>query len=101
MEEADEHDLSAEGPLEIAEQIENGEICLVSTGVFTNSEEISVTNNGDEELTIYLYVFGDEVRRVSLSGNTTKTIDGLTNSNPYRIGISAENEVQVHLTVTE
>ena len=101
MEEADEHDLSADGSLEIAEQIEEGEIYLVPTGVYTNSEEISITNIDDNELTIHLYVFGDEVRRMSLSGNTTKTIDGLTNSNPYRIGISAENQVQVHLTVTE
>ena len=101
MEEADEHDLSVDGSLEIAEQIAGAEIFLVPMGVYTNSEKITVTNNGDEELTIYLYVFGDEVRRMSLSGNTTKTIDGLTNTHPYRIGISTENEVQVHLTVSE
>ena len=101
MEEAVEHDLSSAGKLVVSERIEKDEVFIVSPDVCTNSEEISVTNNGTEDLTIYLYNFGEVIRQMSLAAGDTKVIDGLSGAFPYKIGISAEDSVQVELVVTD
>ncbi len=101
MEEAVEHDLSSAGELVVSETIEEGEVFIISPDVCTNSEEISVTNNGTEDLTIYLYNFGEVIRQMSLAGGETKVIDGLSGAFPYKIGVSAEDSVQVELVVTD
>ena len=101
MEEAVEHDLSSAGELVVSETIEKDEVFIVSPDVCTNSEEISVTNNGTEALTIYLYNFGEVIRQMSLAAGDTKVIDGLSGAFPYKIGISAEDSVQVELVVTD
>lgn len=101
MEEAVEHDLSSAGELVVSERIEKDEVFIVSPDVCTNSEEISVTNNGTEDLTIYLYNFGEVIRQMSLAAGDTKVIDGLSGAFPYKIGISAEDSVQVELVVTD
>ena len=44
---------------------------------------------------------GNKTFNCLIVGMPAKTIDGLTNTHPYRIGISTENEVQVHLTLSE
>ncbi len=101
MEEAVEHDLSSAGELVVSEMIEKDEIFIVSPDVCTNSEEISVTNNGTEDLTIYLYNFGEVIRQMSLTAGDTKVIDGLSGAFPYKLGVSAEDSVQVELVVTD
>lgn len=101
MEEAVEHDLSSAGELVVSEMIEKDEIFIVSPDVCTNSEEISVTNNGIEDLTIYLYNFGEVIRQMSLAAGDTKVIDGLSGAFPYKIGVSAEETMQVELVVTD
>ena len=101
MEEAVEHDLSSVGELVVSETIEKDEVFIVSPDVCTNSEEISVTNNGTEDLTIYLYNFGEVIRQMSLIAGDTKVIDGLSEAFPYKLGVSAEDSVQVELIVTD
>lgn len=101
MEEAVEHDLSSAGELVVSETIEKDEVFIVSPDVCTNSEEISVTNNGTEDLTIYLYNFGEIIRQMSLIAGDTKVIDGLSGAFPYKLGVSAEDSVQVELIVTD
>lgn len=100
MEEAVEHDLSSAGELVVSETIEKDEVFIVSPDVCTNSEEISVTNNGTKDLTIYLYNFGEVIRQMSLIAGDTKVIDGLSGAFPYKLGVSAEDSVQVELIVT-
>lgn len=101
MEEAVEHDLSSAGELMVSETVEKGEVFIISPDVCTNSEEISVTNNGTEDLTIYLYNFGEVIRQMSLTAGDTKVIDGLSGAFPYKLGVSAEDSVQVELVVTD
>lgn len=100
-EEAVVHDLSAEGEMLVSESIEKGEIVIISPEVFTNSEEVSVTNNSGADLTIYLYSFGEVIRQMSLSDGEEKTFDGLNGTFPYKIGVGAEDSVQVELIVTD
>ena len=101
MEEVVEHDLSSAGELVVSETIEKDEVFIISPDVCTNSEEISVTNNGTEDLTIYLYNFGEVIRQMSLTAGDTKVIDGLSGAFPYKLGVSAEDSVKVELVVTD
>ena len=101
MEEAVEHDLSNAGELVVSEAIEKDEVFIISPDVCTNSEEISVTNNGTEDLTVYLYNFGEVVRQMSLAAGDTKVIDGLNGAYPYKVGVSAEVDTQIELTITD
>ena len=101
MEEAVEHDLSSAGELVVSETIEKDEVFIISPDVCTNSEEISVTDNGTEDLTIYLYNFGEVIRQMSLTAGDTKVIDGLSGAFPYKLGVSAEDSVKVELVVTD
>ena len=101
MEEAVEHDLSSAGKLVVSEMIKKDEVFIISPDVCTNSEEISVTNNGTVDLTVYLYNFGEVVRQVSLAAGDTKVIDGLNGAFPYKVGVSAEVDTQIELTITD
>ena len=101
MEEADEHDLSKDGELHVSKTIEKDEVFIISPDVCTNSEEISVTNNGTVDLTVYLYNFGEVVRQMSLAAGDTKVIDGLNAAFPYKVGVSAEVNTQIELTITD
>ena len=101
MEEADEHDLSKDGELQISETVEKDEVFMISPNVCTNSEEISFTNNSTEDLTIYLYSFGDLIRQMSLSAGKTKVVDGLNGAFPYKIGVSADVSTQINMIITD
>lgn len=101
MEEAVEHDLSNAGELVVSETIKKDEVFIISPDVCTNSEEISVTNNGTVDLTIYLYNFGEVVRQMSLAAGDTKVIDGLNGAFPYKVGVSAEEDTKIELTITD
>ena len=50
---------------------------------------------------MYLYNFGEVIRQMSLSAGETKVFDGLNSIFPYKIGVSAEDSVQVELVVTD
>ena len=101
IEEAVEHDLSSAGELVVSEKIKKDEVFIISPDVCTNSEEIAVTNNGTVDLTVYLYNFGDVVRQMSLVAGDTKVIDGLNGAFPYNVGVSAEMDTQIELTITD
>ncbi len=101
IEEAVEHDLSSAGELVVSEKIKKDEVFIISPDVCTNSEEIAVTNNGTVDLTVYLYNFGDVVRQMSLVAGDTKVIDGLNGAFPYKVGVSAEMDTQIELTITD
>ena len=101
MEEAVEHDLSKDGELQIFETVEKNEVFMISPNVCTNSEEISFQNNSTEDLTIYLYSFGDLVRQMSLSAGKAKAFDGLNGAFPYKIGVSADVSTQIDMVITD
>ncbi len=101
MEEANEYDLSSEGEMLVSEKIEANEVFIIAPDVCTNSEEISVTNNSEADLTVYLYRRQDVIRQMSLSEGETKVFDGLNSIYPYKIGVSAEDSVQVELVITD
>lgn len=100
-EEAIVHDLSSDGELLVSETIKKDEAFIISPAVYTNSEEISVTNNGTEDLTVYLYNFGVEIRQMSLASGDAIVFDGLNGTFPYKVGVSAEVSTQIDLTITD
>lgn len=96
-----EHDLSVVGDLKLSDHIEKDIVFVASPIIHTNSEEISVTNNGDSALNIYLYNNGEAIREFSLDSGTTDTFTGLNGKNEYQIGVSANDSIQFDLTVTD
>lgn len=96
-----EHDLSVAGDLKLSEHIEKDIVFVASPIIHTNSEEISVTNNGDSVLNIYLYNNGEAIREFSLDSGATDTFTGLNGKNEYQIGVSANDSIRFDLTVTD
>lgn len=96
-----EHDLSVAGELKLSGHTEKDIVFVVSTIIHTNSENISVTNNGDSALNIYLYNNGEVIREISLNSGATDTFTGLNGKNEYQIGISANDPPQFDLSLTD
>lgn len=80
-----EHDLSVAGDLKLSEHIEKDIVFVASPIIHTNSEKISITNNGDSALNIYLYNNGEAIREFSLDSGATDTFTGLNGKNAYQI----------------
>lgn len=96
-----EHDLSIAGDLQLSEHIEKDTVFVASSIIQTNSEKISVTNNGNYAINIYLYNNGEVIREISLDSGATDTFTGLNGKNEYQIGVSANDSIQFHLTITD
>lgn len=96
-----EHDLSVAGDLNLSEHIEKDIVFVASPIIHTNSEKISVTNNGDSALNIYLYNNGEAIREFSLDSGATDTFTGLNGKNAYQIGASADDSILIDLTITD
>lgn len=95
------YDLSNTGELTISEFIEKNKVFVSTMSVRTNTEEITIKNNSDEDLTIYLYCNGEVIRQMSLAVGNTKTVDGLNGALAYEVGVIIENSVQVDLLITD
>jgi len=96
-----EHDLSVAGDLKLSEHIEKDTVFVASSNIYTNSEKISVTNNGDSVLNIYLYNNREAIREFSLNSGSTDTVTGLNGKNSYQIGVSADDSILIDLTITD
>ena len=96
-----EHDLSVAGDLKLSEHIEKDIVFVASPIIHTNSEKISITNNGDSALNIYLYNNGEAIREFSLDSGATDTFTGLNGKNAYQIGASADDSILIDLTITD
>ena len=94
FENIEHHDLSADGTIQISEYIDNGELFMVPDAMTTNKEEISVTNNSQSEVTVYLYSgeeLDESIRELSVGKNETESFTGLSSRFLYHIGITTES----------
>lgn len=98
------YNLSNGEALQIESTIDGNEIFLVPQSVYTNSEEITVTNNSDVDLNIYLYSetnLSDPIRQVLIRSNKKETFTGLASCFIYDIGVDAEDSTQFSITITD
>lgn len=97
----DYHDLSRNGTVRLKGD-PGGESSPIGTGMLkTNSCEISVKNNGEDGVKIFLYSEEDDetpIREMYVDAGKTKSFDGLTSSLVYRVAAGAANAA-VDITV--
>ena len=104
FENIEHHDLSADGTIQISEYIDNGELFMVPDAMTTNKEEISVTNNSQSEVTVYLYSgeeLDESIRELCVGKNETESFTGLSSRFLYHIGITTESAGQINVTIED
>lgn len=98
------HDLSADGPFEVSEAIQNSEIYYVPSLLATNRHKITVANQGDTDLVIYLYSetdISEPIRQMTVASNDEEDFTGLTSRFLYTIGVYSDVPTQLELTITD
>ena len=88
----DHHDLSRSGTVRLKGEPDGGNMFIETEMMKTNSCEISVKNNGEGSVKVYLYSEENDetpIREMYVDAGKTKSFDGLTSSLVYRIAASA------------
>ena len=97
----DHHDLSRNGAIRLKGEPDGGNMFIETEMMKTNSCEISVKNNGEGSVKVYLYSEENDetpIREMYVDAGKTKSFDGLTSSLVYRIAASAA-DAAVDITV--
>ena len=97
----DYHDLSRNGTVRLKGDAGCGNMFIETEMLKTNSCEISVKNNGEESVKVYLYSEENDetpIREMYVDAGKTKSFDGLTSSLVYRVAASAA-DAAVDVTV--
>lgn len=97
-------DLSAADSYEINEEVSGGSISVFEKAIFTNSEKITVKNNSDSCVEVYLYNKDNPdqvIQQFTLGGKGSKEFTNLTSRYLYQIGVEVQADCQVCLTVSK
>ena len=95
------HDLSRNGTVRLKGDADCENMFIETEMLKTNSCEISVKNNGEDSVKIFLYSEENDetpIREMYVDAGKTKSFDGLTSSLVYRIAASAA-DAAVDVTV--
>jgi hypothetical protein len=98
------HDLSDDGPFEVSEAIQSSEIYYAPSLLATNSHKITVANQGDTDLVVYLFSetdISEPIRQMTVASNDEEDFTGLTSRFLYTIGVSSDVPTQLELTITD
>jgi hypothetical protein len=98
------HDLSDDGPFEVSEAIQSSEIYYAPSLLATNSHKITVDNQGDTDLVVYLFSetdISEPIRQMTVASNDEEDFTGLTSRFLYTIGVSSDVPTQLELTITD
>jgi hypothetical protein len=98
------HDLSSDGPFEVSEAIQSSEIYYTPSLLATNSHKITVVNQGDTDIVVYLFSetdISEPIRQMTVASNDKEDFTGLTSRFLYTIGVSSDVPTQLELTITD
>jgi hypothetical protein len=98
------HNLSADGLFEFSEAIQSSEIYYAPSMLATNSHKITVANQGDTDLVVYLFSetdISEPIRQMTVASNDEEDFTGLTSRFLYTIGVSSDVPTQLELTITD
>ena len=96
--------LSNSGSLETTILVDGKNVTMATDIVKTNSCEISVKNGSTIAITVYLYSEEDTlnpIQEMELDAGKTKAFSGLTSQLCYQIGIFADTEAEISLTIMD
>ena len=97
----DYHDLSRNGAVRLKGDADCENMLMETEMLKTNSCEISVKNNGEDSVKIFLYSEENDetpIREMYVDAGKTKSFDGLTSSLVYRVAASTA-DAAVDVTV--
>ncbi len=97
-------DLSATDSFEINEEVNSGSISVFEDILFTNSETITVKNNSDSCVDVYLYHKDNPdqvIQQFTLDGKGSKEFTNLTSRFLYQVGVDVQTDCQVCLTISK
>ncbi len=97
-------DLSATDSFEINEEVSSGSISVFEDVLFTNSETITVKNNSDSCVDVYLYHKDNPdqvIQQFTLDGKGSKEFTNLTSRFLYQVGVDVQTDCQVCLTISK
>jgi len=98
------HNLSADGSVKITDSIEGEELFLMSESIYTNTHRVSVSNNSDVDLFVYLYSasdLSDHIRQMTVSSGETESFLGLTSRFAYNIGVKSTMATSLDITIAD
>lgn len=98
------HDLSSDGSITVSEVINGKDIFIIQQKLKTNSHAISIKNNSDDVVTVYLYNSTDlenAIQQFTLKNNTTRKFSNLSASNLYNIGVCSETKMNIQLIISK
>lgn len=98
------HDLSANGPVRVADFIQNAENYVVPSLMATNSHKIKVSNQSGTSVVAYLFSEGGAdgpIRQMAVAAHGEGAFDGLTSRFLYAVGIASEEPAKLDITITD
>ena len=98
------HNLSADGSLQVSDTIDSDKDFILPRSLGTNSTKITVANNSEAAVTVYLCYDGDTdnpIQQFSLGRKERKSFANLTSRFSYSISMSADVGTQLSLTITD
>ena len=97
-------DLKTNNLFKVDEEVSSDRIFVLEEAFFTNSHAISVTNNSDSCIDVYLFRkdgLDQAIQQFSLDGKSCKSFSNLTSRFLYQIGIGVEADSQICLTISK
>lgn len=104
MDEDSYHDLSSEGELESDIEVRKEEIFMVQNRFKTNSTEITIVNQGEIPLTVYLYnIMRPEsyIQVMDLEPLESGGFLNLTSAYLYSIGVTSAEDTKLKITISD
>ncbi len=98
------YDLSSDSPLEITDTIEKDKVYFVDIPLYTNSTEITIQNQTDVAVTVYLYNKNDieePVLQMTVGSEDKEAFTNLTSRFVYYIGVLADEPMQLDIVVSD
>lgn len=99
-------DLTGKGEYHLLETLSSDQIVLdLNDSFYTNSTQITVKNNGDEALVVYLYNENDRgnaALQLTLQGGETKSFTNLTSRFLYYLCFEPANpDIAIDVTISD
>lgn len=98
------HDLSKDGELQVSAVVAGNNPFMVTDTITTNSEKISITNQGDGQINAYLYAdtnLETAIRELAIKNGKTESFTGLTSRFFYRVALSSDESGAIDATIQE
>ncbi len=97
-------DLGETDSYEINEEVKSSSILVFEEAIFTNSETITVKNNSDSRIDVYLYNKDNPeqvIQQFTLDGKGSKVFSNLTSRFLYQVGVNVQTDCEICLTISK